>query len=547
MNPTGCASTLGPPGFFWDPHYVLLGAQYTGAPASGPASIYRGSQMLIVKTDGTTFPDGDAWKCLTCGVPATNMQGVTVAGYPPAHAFPDDHRVLVGNGILECGQAGITYNVTDPRCVPENTHIYPIYWGPQPLGTGGDPLGNGREWRLNPDGVHLAWSRLILNSNTYNEYAFMGRLTFDSTNKRYTLTHVTLLPNAVPYKVEPGNRLKFQPHQMIGELRGWTNDGRGVLGIQSYESDSIDAWATSLATGQSVPVTNHAEYTDPMYMAPDGKWTINEEVIGSGRLDFISGMQGIPPITDQLPTTGMVSGIRNAGNRRFFLPWLVQQPGHPGEPIRSEQLNAGGDPNWNAVADPVWLADSTAVAWQEQYNGSGPSGEPGNRRSRVMIARLLTVKPTTSKAPAPISDTVPWGIPYTYGKPLPSTGAFLPGGNYTVKGQRSGSADVAITDDSANTTITQIAVTYHDYSDLRGYVINGTESVHNNGTSNPLHETLTWFENLTLSGRHTGTKITSPNGFTLGPSVLISNDFEPTGTMTTTLDGVTYSQPAAGM
>ena len=35
---------------------------------------------------------------------------------------------------------------------------------------------------------------------------------------------------------------------MIGELRGWTSDGQSVLGIQSYESDSVDAWATSLAT-----------------------------------------------------------------------------------------------------------------------------------------------------------------------------------------------------------------------------------------------------------------------------------------------------------
>src|SRR5947209_5833013 len=68
-NPTGCVSgnwgALGSPGFFWDPHAVLLGATYAGAPsAPNPASIYSGPQVLLIKTDGGTFPNGDAWKCL---------------------------------------------------------------------------------------------------------------------------------------------------------------------------------------------------------------------------------------------------------------------------------------------------------------------------------------------------------------------------------------------------------------------------------------------------------------------------------------------------
>jgi hypothetical protein len=103
---------------------------------------------------------------------------------------------------------------------------------------------------------------------------------------------------------------------------------------------------------------------------------------------------------------------------------------------------------------------------------------------------------------------------------------------------------VTITHDPTNAFTTSIAVTYHRYSDGPGYVIDGTESVQNNGTSNPLHETVTWFENLTQSGRHTGTKVTSANGFTLGSSLLLSNNFQATGTMTTTIDGRTYTQPA---
>ncbi|MBV8951847.1 MAG: hypothetical protein JOZ99_13300 [Actinobacteria bacterium] len=286
-------------------------------------------------------------------------------------------------------------------------------------------------------------------------------------------------------------------------------------------------------------------------------------------MDFISGMQGVPPITDQLTTTGYVSGMRNNGNRRFFLPWLVQEPQRGGAPddaapnatggfasgdLRSQQVNAGGDPNWNAAADPVWLADSTAAVWVENLAcGANPSphqcsdsAEPGGRNSRVMIARFPTLRPDLATPPAPISDSVPWGTRYAYGQAVPGTTPSLPAGTYTVAGKLHGSATVVVTDNSTNTAITSIAVTYHDYSDLWGYVIDGTESVQTNGTLNPLHETVTWFENLTLSGRHTGTKVTSPNGFTIGSSVLLSNDLEATGTMTTTIDGRAYTQPANG-
>ena len=229
---------------------------------------------------------------------------------------------------------------------------------------------------------------------------------------------------------------------MIGELRGWTSDGKSILGIQSYESDSTDAWATSLATGHSVPLTDHAEYTDPMFMSPNGKWMIAEQVLGSGRMDFISGMEGIPPITG-LISTAYVDEMRNNGNRRFFLPWLV-------DPARqqSEQINAGGDPNWNAAADPVWLANSTAVVWGENLAcGANPSPhqcpdstEPGGRNSRVMMARFPTLRPTPAIPPSPISNTAPaaWAIPYSPGQTVPANTP-IPTGTYTIHGNVFGS------------------------------------------------------------------------------------------------------------
>jgi hypothetical protein len=560
-HPTGCLSAdwsgIGTPGFSWDPKYVYVGLDYAGAPSSGPASIYRGPQVVVERTDGRTFPDGEAWKCITCGVSFSSDIATSQFVYPPAHEFPDGKRVLVGNGVLHCGADGVEYAVTDPRCTPANTRIDPVYWNGRPLfAANSDGSQNGREWRLSPDGVHLVWD--TLDYKVLNEYPFVGRLTYDAGNQRYDLTHVSVLENpSAAYQswvVEPGKRLRFNPAGLVGEMRGWTSDGRSTLGIGTRDSDNIDAWATDLATGASRQMTRDARYTDPLSTSPDGKWLLAEEVRGSGRLDFISGMTGIPSLTDMI-TTGYVAQIRNNGNRRFFSPWLVDP-----NTGRGFRINAGSDPNWNAAADPAWLADGTAAVYSENLAcGADPtphkcadSTEPGGRNSRLMIARFPWIAPTRAVPPAPAPDTT-WGLPYTAGTTPPQAKPIATG-TYTLPGRVSGSATVTVTDDSTGSQLLAVAATYHDFSDDGADVINGSERVTRGsdaslgctaGTATAL-ACVTWTENLKLSGAHTGSKLTGPDGFTLGPSVLMRNDFEADGTLTTSIDGTDYTQPANG-
>ena len=84
-------------------------------------------------------------------------------------------------------------------------------------------------------------------------------------------------------------------------------------------------------------------------------------MIGSGRMDWLAGIEGVSPVASNLVTLGAVSQMRNAGNRRFFEPWITSTS----LPV-TEQVNAAvADPNWNAAADPVWLANSSAVVWAE--------------------------------------------------------------------------------------------------------------------------------------------------------------------------------------
>ncbi|MFI5799941.1 hypothetical protein [Streptomyces sp. NPDC051677] len=559
-HPTGCVSAdwsgIGTPGPARNPRYVFLGIAYAGAPATGPASVYTGNQVLVVRTDGATFPNGEAWKCITCGVSYGSDIDTSQLIYPPANELPDRRRVLVSNGILECGPDGADYAVTDPRCTPARTRITPIYWNDKPLFTrDANGANNGREWRLSPDGVHMVFN--VVDFRALTEIPYVDRLAYDKQNRRYHLTDVSVLGNSLPaYQpmvVEEGNQLRFNHAGMVGEPRGFTADGRATLGIQSLNSDSMDAWATDLATGSSRPLTRQAHYTDPMAMSPDGRWLLAEEVNGSGRLDFISGLPGVPPLTAQLSTAPYISGIRNNGNRRYFSPWLVDS-----RTGRGFQINAGSDPNWNIAADPAWLADSTAVVYTENLAcGANPtphrcadSAEPGGRNSRLMIARFPDLKPSAPVAPAPVSDKT-WGVPYKQGENPPHA-APVPTGTYTLRGTDSGSATVRIT--STGTQTLSIGVDYHNYSDDGTNVINGTEKVERvsstalgctPGTASAL-ACVTWTEDLTLSGRHTGTKLTGPGGFTLGPSVMLGNNFQAVGTLTTTIDGTTYTQPVNG-
>ncbi|MEU2773115.1 hypothetical protein ABZ646_09310 [Streptomyces sp. NPDC007162] len=561
-HPTGCVSAdwggLGTPGPARNAKYVFAGITYAGAPSSGPASIYTGRQVMVVRTDGTTFANGEAWKCITCGVSYGSDIETSAFTYPPPNELPDRRRVLVGNGILSCGTGDSRYAVTDDRCTAANTRITPIYWNGKPLDKpDSNGINNGREWRLSPDGKHLMWD--VYDARALSEIPYAGRITYDKANSRYELTAVSVLSNPSPaYQplvVEKGNRLRANYAGMIGEPRGWTADGRAILGIQSLNSDSMDAWATDLATGASRPVTRNAQYTDPMAESPNGMWLLAEEVRGSGRLDFISGMPGIPALTAHGGTAAFVSGIRNEGNRRNFSPWLVDPKTGNGF-----QINAGSDRNWNAAADPTWLADSTAVVYKENLAcGANPtphrcadSTEPGGRNSRLMIARFPDFKPTAPVTPAPVSDKT-WGVPYDPTTPPPAA-KLIPAGTYTMRGKVRGSATVQITNNSAGTMPLSVAVSYTNYSDDGTNIINGTEEVERDanttlgctpGTASEF-ACLTWTDDLTLSGRHTGTKRTGPDGFTLGPSVTLRNNFQAVGTLTTTIDGTTYTQPANG-
>jgi hypothetical protein len=574
INPhrTGCVDThalsFQSGSFLPDGRHVLAMVHFVGAPAApDPASIYQSVQIILVKADDTKFSNGDPWKCITCGVPVQNAVGTN-----PDHSYPqsfaDGKRILEGSNIVDCSP----YRLTDDRCTSEHVHIYPIRWNIHPDGSG--PGGVIRELRLHPDNQHIGFNAMSFDKGQVGQFGYIARLEFDPSpssgeprGPRYDLTHVIRLfrggadSQVLMRDPDHPDQLKLNYDAItVGEFRGFSKDGREAFYIgYPWESCNIDLFAVNLTTGKVRRLTSNPEYADPLDASPDDRWIVVDDTRGSGRQMFMAAMRGVPPITDLL-TAAAVSSVRNNGERRFFQPFLIDRYGDR-DAYQGQQLNAGdrkpgsaSDPDWNAMADPRWSPDGTRVAyWQAQVTspacgGSNPlpcpePTEPGGQRYRLMVARFTSRKPLSLKEPEPFMDNVPWGTPYVPGSPVPQY-SVLPDGTYTLRGRVSGSAKVTVTDTPDHRGIKAIAVAYNNYSDDGENTINGTESV-NGGFSKPTEVTLDWHSNLTETGKANGTKLTSPDGFELTIDIM-RNIFEATGTLTTTINGVTYKQPGNG-
>ncbi|KAH7051369.1 hypothetical protein B0J12DRAFT_84738 [Macrophomina phaseolina] len=564
-NRTGCigqSTGLQSGSFLPDGNHVTAKVTFTGAPAEpDPASIYKGDQIILVKTDGSTFPNGDAWKCVTCGVPEENAVGKSEAlDYP--QTFADGKRLLAGTNIIDCGDSLL--NSTD--CTADSVHIYPIRWNVKADGSGEG--GAIRELRLHPDNVHLGYNSFGVSNGKLDQQTYFARLEFNPSPDtgtplapRYDLANVTRLfdsANGQPITAE-GDQLHINREAItVGELRGFSGTGKEVTYIgYPAESCNIDAFAADLSTGAVRRLTSHPEYTDPIDISPDDEWTVAMDTRGSGRQMFLAGMRGIPPLIDIVATTA-VSSTRNNGARRFFQPYLIDRYGDRGDYF-GQLINAEGDgsagsindPNWNGMADPRWSPDGTRVAfWQAlavppACGGQNPlpcenSTEPGGRAARLMIAHFTSRTPKERQPVAPRPDEVPWGTPYVAGSNI-SSWKYPAAGNYTLKGKASGFAQVVLASSGTSAVVGKVAVTYHNFSDDGATFLNGWESVAAQNPS-PTLEQVGWFSDLVQSGQTNATKRTSLDGFHLSIDAL-TNIFEANGTLTTTVDGQAWKQP----
>lgn len=577
VNPlgTGCIAKTGrmqSGNFLPNGHHIIAAVTFAGAPAApDPASIYTGTQIVIIKTDdAATFPNGDAWKCITCGVAEENSRG-RGEGLEYPQSFMDGKRLLAGHNIIECDA-----EFASEECTPEVTRIVPLRW--QTAVEDDGPGGSMRELRINNDNVHVGFSSFRIDDGRLNQYSFIGNLQYNPSPTvgeplapRYDVVDVFLLHDSEdpsPFTVSPDDskELLFNPQaKVVGELRGFSGTGQEVSYIGApVESSNIDVFAVGLYDGKVRRLTAHPEYADPVDISPDDRWHVVLDTRGTDRQMFLSGLRGIPPLTD-IVTTAAVSSTRNNGPRRFFSPWLIDHDGDRGDYYFGQQINAEGsgipgsgainDPEWNGRADPKWSFDGTKIVYTQALTTAPscggdnplpcyPSTEEGGRDKRIMLAHLTSRDPVPIPNVEPLPNTFPWATPFPPGSVAPSR-EWVPGaGDYILRGLHSGRAAVSFAIKNGAPYINSVEVTYHDYSDDGKNVLNGRESV---SSSSPLPtvEHIDWYSDLVQTGPRNGTKMTSPDGFHLEIDVL-KNIFQANGTLTTTVNGVQYKQPTNG-
>lgn len=585
INPrgTGCLAQRGggsspetdgvinPGDFLPDNIHVISTVIFVGAPAApDPASVYDGKHVIIIKTNGETFPNGDAWKCLTCGLPEDQRVGISdQRSYP--QSFHDGKRILVGDNIIDCGE----HDIASSMCTPSNTFIYPIRWETTPEGSSEDTAGGSmREIRIHPDNVHLGFNSFFTANNQLGQRTYYGRLIFNPapTNglplaPRYDLHNVTMLynPEGTQSVSIEGDKIFLNDDAItIGEFRGFSGTGHEVVYIGTpRESGNTDALAVSLETGTIRRLTSHPEYVDPIDVSKDDEWFVIEDTRATTRHFFLAGMRGVPPVTDMI-TGHITTGVRNNGPRRFFQPWLLDKYGDRGD-YYGQQINGPSngvpgsgdvnDPEWNALADPKWSRDGTAIVyWQAQTVAPAcgdpnplpcyPSTAEGGRTYRLMMAKLMSREP---QEPQPVEtgpETIPWGVPYVPGSD--SAGPAPPAGEYILQGKNSGFAEVSLMAPANSTAINHVIVVYHDFSDVAGRFINGWENI--TSSSSSLYVTrLEWYSDMVQTGDdgYLATKQTSEGGFQIEIDIM-RNYLNANGTLATTINGVEYVQPQNG-
>lgn len=566
---TGCiakTSGLQSGNYLPDNVHVLAVADFAGAPkAPDPASIYQGRQLIIIKANNEAFDNGDAWKCITCGVSQENSRSRgNDMDYP--QAFTDGKRVLAGTNIVECPD-GLVSEV----CGPESARITPLRWDTTADGSG--PGGSMRELRLHPDDVHIGFSSLFVTAKGVSQFSLFGRIRYNPSPTageplapRYDVVDVSILHHdqrsrAIVIDPEDPTQLIINPQSLaVGELRGFSGSGKEVTWIgYPVESCNMDVFAADLTDGAVRRLTSHPGYVDPVDISPDDKWSVVMDTRASERQMFLSGLRGVPPLID-LVVTAAVASVRNNGQRRFFTPWLIGQYGDRGSYI-GQKINAAGssvpgsgdinDPEWNGSADPKWSRDGTRIVYTEAITESPACGgknplpcyhstEDGGRNERIMVAQLTDREPLDPPQAGARPDIIPWGTPFPPGSSFPEREG-VPLGNYTLKGKVAGWADVSLSGDAEAGTISSVSVKYHGFSDDGLNVLVGSESVSKENPT-PLVQHLHWFSDLRQTGPNNGTKITSPDGFHLSIDVYY-NIFHAIGNLTTTVNGKEYLQP----
>ncbi|MFC6128645.1 Ig-like domain-containing protein [Mycolicibacterium llatzerense] len=459
-----------------NPRYSADGKSifFAGQPTAGGRS-----EIYQIKTDGT------ALQCVTCGVSVSETGNLA----KPVPVDDGSGRVLVLVNV-----AGQTPRYSMLETGINGAQLVSIT---TPAG-GGFAIDPQREMRVSPDGTHVLYTRVVIGpNNLLQALPIVGTLT--RTDTGYTVTDARVV-------------------YATGEGKQWTPDGKGVviLGGQ-FDAGNVDDIKVDLATGKITRVTANLDYDEDMDYSPNMQWI----AIGSTRgLDALTPMtriirQNFLPVYVGAPVYLEWATPINVSNQEWIVAAGDELNRENGIPLfaTSDGYTARSMPSWNPTGDAVTFWESSVT-------------DP--TVSRLVIANLkytTSVGPVAADRSTPNSDS--WapalGSYVAATTPLPATG--------TYSGKGGGTAVVTEAPDPNDATRTVRTVTYTNYVNELGEILNGTESADYNASQTTVH----YLANVTVTGAHTGYLTADANINAFQQSL--------TGTITSSVDGDVQSLP----
>ncbi len=397
--------------------------------------------------------DGSNVECITCGV-STEV----TAGLSRVVPFQDGS----GRLMIQVTTSPNSYVVYEETA--DGKQLVPVITPP----SGARAIDPQREMRISPDGTHVLFSQIQMTSTgLITAVPVVGRL--ERTDAGYEIADARV--------VYP-----------VGEGKQWTPDGKGVIILGGrYEAGNVDDIVVDLETGEVTRLTGNLDYDEDIDMSPNEQWI----AVGSTR-----GYDALTPMSRIVRPAFLPADIQGAVYEKYRgtgdstnitnQEWVIaiedDLKGENGIPVfvDGDGYTARSMASWNSTGD--------AVAFWEASGADATD-------TRLVIAKLNY---TTSVGPVQGDRTTPdptWAPELkTY---VPSTAPLPPTGTYAGAG--GGTAVVTETTDSTTGHIVR-TVTYTDYVNEEGMILNGTESTDTTASQSNIH----YLADITVTGTHTG-------------------------------------------
>lgn len=397
--------------------------------------------------------DGNEVECITCGV-STEV----TAGLSRVVPFQDGS----GRLMIQVTTSPNSYVVYEETA--DGKQLVPVITPP----SGARAIDPQREMRISPDGTHVLFSQIQMTSTgLITAVPVVGRL--ERTDAGYEIADARV--------VYP-----------VGEGKQWTPDGKGVIILGGrYEAGNVDDIVVDLETGEVTRLTGNLDYDEDIDMSPNGQWI----AVGSTR-----GYDALTPMSRIVRPAFLPADIQGAVYEKYRgtgdstnitnQEWVIaiedDLKGENGIPVfvDGDGYTARSMASWNNTGD--------AVAFWEASGADATD-------TRLVIAKLNY---TTSVGPVEGDRTTPdptWAPELkTY---VPSTAPLPPTGTYAGAG--GGTAVVTEATDATTGHIVR-TVTYTDYVNEQGMILNGTESTDTTASQTSIR----YVADITVTGTHTG-------------------------------------------